>query len=34
MSQAFAGGLPDPFGPGSTYSNTRGMRLLVWTNPS
>jgi hypothetical protein len=33
ISQAFAGGLPDPFGAGSAYSNTRGMRLLVWTNP-
>jgi hypothetical protein len=33
ISQAFAGGLPDPFGFGSSYSNTRGMRLLVWTNP-
>ena len=33
VSQAFAGGLPDPYGAGSSYSNTRGMRLLVWTNP-
>jgi hypothetical protein len=34
IGQAFASGLPDPFGAGSAYSNTRGMRLLVWTNPS
>ena len=33
ISQAFASGLPDPYGSGSSYSNTRGMRLLVWTNP-
>jgi hypothetical protein len=34
ISQVFASGLPDPYGSGSSYSNTRGMRLLVWTNPS
>jgi hypothetical protein len=34
VNQAFATGLPDPFGAGSSYSNTRGMRLLVRTKPS
>jgi hypothetical protein len=34
ISQAFASGLPDPFGSGSAYSNTRGMKMLVWTNPT
>jgi hypothetical protein len=34
VGQTFADGLPDPYGAGSSYSNTRGMRLLVWTNPS
>ena len=34
ISQAFGSGLPDPYGAGSSYSNTRGMRMLVWTNPS
>ena len=24
---------PDPFGAGSSYSNTRGIKMLVWTNP-
>jgi hypothetical protein len=33
ISQVFSAGLPDPYGAGSAYSNTRGMRLLVWTNP-
>jgi hypothetical protein len=33
ISQSFASGLPDPYGAGSSYSNTRGMRLVVWTNP-
>jgi hypothetical protein len=34
ISQSYAGGLPDPYGAGSSYSNTRGMRMLVWTNPT
>jgi hypothetical protein len=34
VDQVFATGLPDPFGAGSSYNNTRGMRLLVWTNPT
>jgi hypothetical protein len=29
VSWPFADGLPDPFGAGSAYGNTRGMRLLV-----
>jgi hypothetical protein len=33
ITQSYAGGLPDPFGAGSSYSNTRGMKMLVWTNP-
>jgi hypothetical protein len=32
-SLAFASGPPDPFSTSSTYSNTRGMRMKVWTNP-
>jgi hypothetical protein len=34
ITQSYASGLPDPYGAGSSYSNTRGMRLLVWTNSS
>jgi hypothetical protein len=34
ISQTFATGLPDPFGAGTSYSNTRGMKMLVWTNPT
>jgi hypothetical protein len=34
VSHVFATGLPDPNGAGSAYSNTRAMRLPVWTNPS
>jgi hypothetical protein len=34
VSHVFATGLPDPYGAGSAYSNTRAMRLPVWTNPS
>jgi hypothetical protein len=34
INQAFATGLPDPFGPGSSYNNTRGIKMLVWTNPT
>jgi hypothetical protein len=34
IDQVFATGLPDPFGAGSSYNNARGMRLLVWTNPT
>jgi hypothetical protein len=30
----YASGLPDPYGAGSAYSNTRGLKMLVWTNPS
>jgi Putative Ig domain len=30
---AFASGPPDPFSTSSTYSNTRGMRMKIWTNP-
>ena len=33
IARSYAGGLPDPFGSGSSYSNTRGMKMLVWTNP-
>ena len=33
ITQSYASGLPDPFGAGSSYSNTRGMKMLVWTNP-
>ena len=33
IAQSYAGSLPDPFGSGSSYSNTRGMKMLVWTNP-
>ena len=33
IAQSYASGLPDPFGAGSSYSNTRGMKMLVWTNP-
>jgi hypothetical protein len=33
IAQSYAGGLPDPYGAGSAYSNTRGMKMLVWTNP-
>jgi hypothetical protein len=34
IAQSYASGLPDPFGSGSSYSNTRGMKMLVWTNPT
>jgi hypothetical protein len=34
IAQSYASGLPDPFGAGSSYSNTRGMKMLVWTNPT
>jgi hypothetical protein len=34
ITQSYAGGLPDPFGAGSSYNNTRGMKMLVWTNPT
>jgi hypothetical protein len=34
ITQSYASGLPDPFGSGSSYSNTRGMKMLVWTNPT
>jgi hypothetical protein len=33
VSQPYASGLPDPFGSTSTYNNTRGMRMRIWTNP-
>jgi hypothetical protein len=33
ISQSYSGGLSDPFGSGSSYSNARGMKMLVWTNP-
>ncbi len=33
IAQAYASGLPDPFGAGSSYSNTRGLKMTVWTNP-
>jgi hypothetical protein len=32
IAQSYASGLPDPFGSGSFYS-TRGIKMLVWTNP-
>jgi hypothetical protein len=32
IAQPYASGLPDPFGAGRSYSNTRGMKMLVWTN--
>jgi len=34
IAQSYPGGLPDPFGSGSSYNNTRGMKMLVWTNPT
>ena len=34
IAQSYASGLPDPYGTGSSYSNTRGMKMLVWTNPT
>ena len=34
ISQSYASGLPDPFGADSAYSNTRGLKMLVWTNPT
>jgi hypothetical protein len=34
ITQSYASGLPDPFGAGSSYNNTRGMKMLVWTNPT
>jgi hypothetical protein len=34
ITQSYAGGLPDPFGSGSSYNNTRGIKMLVWTNPT
>ena len=33
IAQSYASGLPDPFGAGTSYSNTRGMKMKVWTNP-
>jgi hypothetical protein len=33
IAQSYASGLPDPFGAGSSYSNTRGLKMKVWTNP-
>ena len=30
---SYSGGLPDPFGSSSTFNNTRGLRLKIWTNP-
>jgi hypothetical protein len=33
IAQSYAGGLPDPFGVGSSYSNSRGLKMKVWTNP-
>ena len=33
ITQSYASGLPDPFGFGSSYNNTRGLRMKVWTNP-
>ena len=32
-SAAYSGGLRDPFGTSSTYNNTRGLRMKIWTNP-
>jgi hypothetical protein len=34
ITQSYASGLPDPYGAGSSYNNTRGMKMLVWTNPT
>jgi hypothetical protein len=33
IAQSYASGLPNPFGAGSSYSNTRGLKMKVWTNP-
>ncbi len=33
ITQSYASDLPDPFGAGSSYNNTRGLRMKVWTNP-
>ncbi len=33
ITQSYASGLPDPFGAGSSYSNSRGLKMRVWTNP-
>lgn len=30
---SFAMALPDPFASTANYSNTRGMRMKIWTNP-
>lgn len=30
---SYSGGLPDPFGSASSYNNTRGLRMKIWTNP-
>ena len=32
-SFTFGSGAPDPFGSSSTYNNTRGLRMKIWTNP-
>jgi hypothetical protein len=32
-SFTFGNGAPDPFGTSSTYNNTRGLRMKIWTNP-
>jgi hypothetical protein len=29
----FGNGAPNPFGSSSTYNNTRGLRMRIWTNP-
>jgi len=31
-SFTFGSGAPDPFGSSSTYNNTRGLRMKIWTN--
>jgi hypothetical protein len=33
LTLSFASGLPDPFGTANNYVTTRGMRMLIWTNP-
>jgi hypothetical protein len=31
--RSYTTGAPDPFGSSSTYNNTRGLRMKIWTNP-
>jgi hypothetical protein len=33
IAKSYAGGLSDPFGAGSSYSNTRVMKMKILTNP-